>query len=353
MTFKPKLTIEERVQQLEDLVNEIIADNMERDDDQEAIQDEMYKELEHDITELRNTIQNIRTAPSILDTQHVIDTPSLENIQEQTKRLSFRLITTDDSLLDKPATICSENEDVIEPRDFTIPTKRQHAASRKETSIVVYDEQLDPEAQTRWWLIKEDMTAAEIQDVIERADVSNLTTMKGILSGLCGVEVLNLSKWVTLKVTDMSCAFSGCIDLCQLFIKRWDTSKVINMSCMFEDCRRLKTLDLNNWNTSNTTNMCGMFRNCHALGTLFIDTWKTSKVATMRSMFSGCVALKKLQIHGWSQRKLCDLTNMFAGTKTNNIIPRWANMSTTKPMTLVMNHPKNKTNDDNDNSDIE
>ena len=49
--------------------------------------------------------------------------------------------------------------------------------------------------------------------------------------------------------------FNRCISLISLDISKFDTSNVINMSYMFSNCENLKSLNLNNFNTLNVENM--------------------------------------------------------------------------------------------------
>ncbi|MDQ8327161.1 BspA family leucine-rich repeat surface protein, partial [Enterococcus faecium] len=66
---------------------------------------------------------------------------------------------------------------------------------------------------------------------------------------------LDVSKWDTSNVTDMSDMFGMFVSgprssLTNLDVSKWDTSNVTNMSAMFRDCKSLTTLDVSDWDTS-------------------------------------------------------------------------------------------------------
>lgn len=59
--------------------------------------------------------------------------------------------------------------------------------------------------------------------------------MHRMFAGSQNILSLDLSKWDTSKVTDMSSMFLNCNNLTQIIVgDNWDTSKVINMASMFE-----------------------------------------------------------------------------------------------------------------------
>ena len=54
----------------------------------------------------------------------------------------------------------------------------------------------------------------------------------------------------------------------------------------------LKTIDLSKFDTSNVTNMSGMFQNCSKLKIVYVSgLWDTSKVTSSFDMFMNCTSL--------------------------------------------------------------
>ena len=58
--------------------------------------------------------------------------------------------------------------------------------------------------------------------------------------------------------------FSYCGSLTSLDVSKFDTSNVRNMSTMFQSCNSLTSLDLSSFNTSEVTDMSSMFYSGHA-----------------------------------------------------------------------------------------
>ncbi len=142
-------------------------------------------------------------------------------------------------------------------------------------------------------------------------DTSNVTSMSGMFNNCKALRTVDLSKFSTPQLQNMSSMFSysavtevdfsgfdtsnvrymqNMFQACgSLVTVKWsptvNTSKVENMSTMFDSCRQLTNLDLTRFDTSNVTNMSSMFNSCHALKNLDLSSFDTSNVTSMNSMF--------------------------------------------------------------------
>ena len=130
--------------------------------------------------------------------------------------------------------------------------------------------------------------------------------------GLIEREELNLSKWNTENVTNMSYLFFSCYSLSSLpDISKWNTENVINMNNMFYNCKSLLSLpDISNWNTENVVNMNNMFDNCKSLLSLpDISNWNTENVINMKNMFYNCKSLLSLpDISKWNTNNITNIS---------------------------------------------
>jgi surface protein len=126
-----------------------------------------------------------------------------------------------------------------------------------------------------------------------------------------GFKNIDLSKFNTSNVTDMSSMFSGCKYTEKLDLSKFDTSKVIDMSGMFSGCSDLKTIDLSKFNTSEVTNMSGMFGGCSGLKKLDVSNFDTSKVANMSYMFKQCSELTNINVDNFDTKNVEDMSEMF------------------------------------------
>lgn len=74
-------------------------------------------------------------------------------------------------------------------------------------------------------------------------------------------------------------------------LSKFDTSKVTNMSYMFSGMRDIITLDISNFDTSNVTNMGSMFRNNTLTNIVYGPKFTNDSIkSTIPSMFVDCAA---------------------------------------------------------------
>ena len=68
------------------------------------------------------------------------------------------------------------------------------------------------------------------------------------------------------------------------------------MSCMFNKCSSLKSIDLSKFNTNNVTNMSFMFYRCSSLNSIDLSKFNTNNVTNMWDIFFDCSSLKSKSI---------------------------------------------------------
>ncbi|MBP5366712.1 MAG: BspA family leucine-rich repeat surface protein [Bacteroidales bacterium] len=174
----------------------------------------------------------------------------------------------------------------------------------------------------------------------------NVQYMGGYLTGMfyyCkALTSLDLSKFNTSKVEDMSMMFSGCFALQTLTIDntKFVTTNVTGFRAMFQNCQKLEsipivfnanasgtlesmfssckeieTLDLSNFDTENVTSMEAMFSNCTKLKSLDLSSFNTSKVTTMEEMFYNDPNLEWLDLRGFDVSQVENVEYMFKDCK--------------------------------------
>ena len=107
---------------------------------------------------------------------------------------------------------------------------------------------------------------------------------------------LDLSKFNTSEITNMSFMFANCCNLKSLNLFSFNTHKVTDMSGMFCECINLKTLNISKFNTENVTNMEDMFNTCMNLKHLNLSMFNTNKITDMDNMFYDCINLETLKV---------------------------------------------------------
>ncbi len=89
--------------------------------------------------------------------------------------------------------------------------------------------------------------------------------MATMFSNCYALTELDLSSWVTSKVTILQGMFTYCIELTNLKLNGWDISGVRVLSSLFSDCYKLETLNINGWDFSNVMSFSSTFARCNSL----------------------------------------------------------------------------------------
>ena len=160
------------------------------------------------------------------------------------------------------------------------------------------------------------INASEIKG-LENFDTSNVTDMSYMFYGTFLIETLDLSNFDTSNVTDMQYMLSRC-GANSLDLSNFDTSKVTNMDYMFEDSSATEIKGLNKFDTSNVTSMDSMFKSNYA-NKIDVSSFDTSNVTNMHSMFSGTAATEIIGYENFNTSKVINIGSMFTGVEINEI----------------------------------
>ena len=156
----------------------------------------------------------------------------------------------------------------------------------------------------------------KIKNILEldlsKFDTSRVTNMSHMFNGMRNLTTLNLSNFNTSNVTNMGGMFFNMTNLTAFNFSNFDTSKVTDMGSMFYGMSSLTTLNLSNFNTSQVTIMGGMFFNMTNLTTLNLSNFDTSNVTDMRSMFNGMTNLASLDISSFNTKNVENMSGMFS-----------------------------------------
>ena len=161
----------------------------------------------------------------------------------------------------------------------------------------------------------------------EKLNISNLNTknvrsMNGMFSNLStsGFKDLDLSKWDTSNVTDISRMFTLNYSTEKINVSNWDTSKITKMEDAFSGVHNLKEIKgIENWNTSNVKTIHNMFAYSENLKSLNLSKWNTSNVEDMSELFLGAEGLAYLNIENWDTGKVESFDNIFSNTALTHL----------------------------------
>lgn len=117
-----------------------------------------------------------------------------------------------------------------------------------------------------------------------------------MFNGCRALKSLNVTSFITDKVTDMRDMFNGCWAVEELNVTSFDTSNVTNMSYMFFRCKTIESLDVSSFNTSKCEDMRVMFKGCSNLKALDVSNFDDGHNGYYQSMFTECTALTELKL---------------------------------------------------------
>ena len=194
-----------------------------------------------------------------------------------------------------------------------------------------------------------DLSTLNLDVDISNFNTSKVKNMKSMFM-ISPFKSLDLSKWDTKNVIDMSSMFSGMRELTSINISNFDTSHVTDMLGMFAGDDNLTSLDVTSFNTSNVTDMSFMFASMEKLSSLDLSHFNTSKVTNMSHMFNEGKSMVNLDLSSFNTSNVTDMSSMFASMKKlQNLNLSSFNTANVLSMAgmfeLAMTNPENSTLD--------
>ena len=165
---------------------------------------------------------------------------------------------------------------------------------------------------------------------LTRFNTSKVVNMSDMFIGDGGLPRLDVSNFNTNKVTNMSYMFGVCQSMTSLDLSNFNTSKVTDMSGMFSYNQYLLDLNISSFDTSKVTDMSVMFTYDASLQSIDLSNFNTSKVTNMRSMFSNCLNLRNLDLSSFNTSNVEDMYGMFLYDQYLNDLEFGNNFNTSK-----------------------
>lgn len=141
-------------------------------------------------------------------------------------------------------------------------------------------------------------------------DVSNVTDGSYMFYSCANSTEINVSQWNTSKIKYFDKMFSNCQSLAFLDVNNWDMISGCSLNGMFS-YSGITDIDLSKWDTSNISNLSNLFFNCTKLKQIDLHTWNTKSVSTCYWLFRGCSSLEFINIDGWNTCNVYDMDRMF------------------------------------------
>ena len=135
--------------------------------------------------------------------------------------------------------------------------------------------------------------------------------MSGMFDGCKNLTQLDVGRFDTSGVTDMSMMFRNCINLTKLDVSNFNTSGVVRFGEIFSYCKKLTALDVSHFDTSKAEKLTQMFEACESLAELDLSGFNTENCTSFGLMFDGCRNLKELDLSSFDTSKATSFTYMF------------------------------------------
>lgn len=141
-------------------------------------------------------------------------------------------------------------------------------------------------------------------------DVSNVIDGSYMFYGCANSTEINVSQWDVSKIKYFDKMFSNCKSLSFLDVNSWNMISGYSLNNMFA-YSGITDIDLSKWNTSNISDLSNLFFNCKRLKQIDLHTWNTESVKTCYWLFRGCESLEFINIDGWNTCNVYDMDRMF------------------------------------------
>jgi gliding motility-associated-like protein len=192
-----------------------------------------------------------------------------------------------------------------------------------------------------------ELNSGDIYEVSISGDFPRIYFQNFNLTADDRAKILTIEQWGDQEWTNMSYAFSNCINLISnatdfpilnnttqlnfMFsgatsftgdLNNWDVSNIVDMSNMFQDATNFNS-NLNDWDVSNVTDMSSMFRGATSFNGE-LSNWNVSNVNYMSSMFRGATSFNQ-NLNSWDVSNVNSMNSMFAdATSFNGDISNWS-----------------------------
>ena len=126
-------------------------------------------------------------------------------------------------------------------------------------------------------------------------------------------QTINIVKIIwNNDLTTYHCLFFECLSIVEVDLSNFISSKVTSMNSMFDSWTSLTFVNFSNFVTTRVSNMEYMFYGC-AFTSLDLSFFETSKVYTMSYMFSDCAHLTSLNLSNFYTPIISDMSSMLNG----------------------------------------
>ena len=126
--------------------------------------------------------------------------------------------------------------------------------------------------------------------------------------------------WNNNNIKSTKGMFHNCKDIIEIDMTKFDTSLVTDMSYMFALCESLKSLNVDNLNTAKVVTFENMFYNCKSLTSLNLEHFTNPSATSLYRMLYGCENLEYINIKNIEEKDNMNINEMFDSIPQNAVI---------------------------------
>ena len=151
---------------------------------------------------------------------------------------------------------------------------------------------------------------------LSRWDTSMMTDVSYIFCAWIALRNVNLDGWTMKSVIKAYGMFAYCTALRYIDTSSWQMTSLRNAGEMFAGSTNLEVLDVSSWDLSELLYSSWMFKRCSSLRALDTSKWNLSNIKITEQMFCNCSRLRKLDFRNSTFRKVEDAFDMFYGVNS-------------------------------------
>lgn len=215
-------------------------------------------------------------------------------------------------------------------------------SERTQIESVTFRDKVAPKTTAYWFA--DCVNLKTVTGSSENLNMQNVTDMRHMFQKCTALSSLDVEKWDTAQVTNVSYAFEGS-GLISLNAEFWDLAVCTDASFMFANCPALEDVAADFWNMPKVLNMSNMFCNCPQLYNVDISEWNTVSATDMSNLFKGCARLgtrsQAINLKAIHTDSVTDLSSAFEGTGFSSIDLSECNTAKVKKFSRVFANCKN------------
>ena len=126
--------------------------------------------------------------------------------------------------------------------------------------------------------------------------------------------------WNNIIINSTKGMFYNCAEIEEIDMTKFDTSLVTDMSEMFSSCYSLNYLDISNFNTEKVETFKKMFFQCTSITSINLESFTNPSAISLYGMFYSCEKLEYINIKNFEERKNMNIELMFYNIAKNAVI---------------------------------